>query len=154
MLVEAAWPARCILVQQSWEDGIGVVERLVLPELGQAAMGKRSLLRWPTCPEVFDPMAHARVGYHTSGAAGERGNVMNQAGQFSARGPVHTMVQLSGFTLYGGKQMFKRSGLPHEGSAWVLTRPQEIVCLAKGDQLTGYTVKLICFVDSLLLLFC
>ena len=65
----------------------------------------------------------------------ERRNVVNQAGQFSARGPVHTMVQLNGFTMYSGKQTFKRSGLPHEGSAWVLTRPQEIVCLAEGDQL-------------------
>ena len=33
----------------------------------------------------------------------KRRNVVNQAGQFSARGPVHTMVQLNGFTLYGGK---------------------------------------------------
>ena len=83
----------------------------------------------------------------------ERRNVVNQAGQFSARGPVHTMVQLSGFTMYSGKQTFKRSGLPHEGSAWVLTRPQEIVCLAEGDQLTGYAIKLICFVNALLLFF-
>ena len=116
-------------------------------------MGRRSLLRWPKRRQVFAPMAHARVGYHTSGAAGET-KVVNQAGRFSARGPAHTMVQLlSGFTPYGGKQTCKRSGLPHEGSAWVLTRPQ-IVCLAEGDQLTGYTIKLICFVNSLLLLFC
>ena len=30
---------------------------------------------------------------------------MSQAGQFSARGPVHAMVQLNGFTLYGGKKL-------------------------------------------------
>ena len=52
---------------------------------------------------------------------------MNQAGQFSARGPVHAMVQLNGFTLYGGKKTFKRSGLPHEGSAWVLTDHRDCV---------------------------
>ena len=32
-------------------------------------MGKRSPLRWPKSRQVFAPMAHAHVGYHTSGAA-------------------------------------------------------------------------------------
>ena len=63
------------------------------------------------------------------------------------------MVQLGGFTMYGGKQTFKRSGLPHEGSAWILTQPQEIVCLAEGDQRPGCAIKLICFVNALLLFF-
>jgi len=47
----------------------------------------------------------------------------------------------------------KMRGLPHEGSAWVFTRPKNVALLAKEDQFTGDPIQLICLVDSLLLLF-
>ena len=79
-------------------------------------------------------------------------NVVDQTCQLSARRPEHAMVRFSGYALNGGKQTLKRGSLPHEGSAWVFTRPQDLMCLAKNDEFTGDAIKLVCFLDSLLLI--
>ena len=85
--------------------------------------------------QAFDPKAHARADYHTFGAAGEK-----------------TECCGSNVSTNGGKQTLKRGTLPHEGSAWVFTQPQDLMCLAKNDEFTGDAIKLICFVDSLQLI--
>ena len=111
-----AWLARYILVRQRWADGtqvlgVEVAKRLVLRQLERGAMGAVRFLP----PRLMLMLVITHLAQLM-----KRRNVVNQAGQFSVRGPVHTVMQLSGFTRYGIKQTYKRSGLPHE---WVLARP-------------------------------
>ena len=82
---------------------------------------------------------------------------MNQADQFSARGPVHAMVQLSGFTLYGGKKLSNEvvchmKDRPGLGSH----RPQGLCVWQRviNSQVMSYAIKLICFINPLMLFFC
>ena len=59
--------------------------------------------------------------------------------------------KLGRHALQWGKQFHERSGLPHERSAWVFARPQNVVLFTRLDQVTGYLIKLVCFVNSNLL---
>ena len=46
----------------------------------------------------------------------------------------------------------RTSGLPHERSAWVFARPQNVVLFTQLDQVTSYLIKLIGFIIKLDLL--
>ena len=73
---------------------------------------------------------------------------MNQFGEFSSRRTKHAMMKLCGHALQSGKQFHERGSLPHERSAWVFARPQNVVPLTELDQITGYLIKLVCFINS------
>jgi len=63
------------------------------------------------------------------------------------------MVKVSRHTLYLSEKCNKRLGLPHDGLAWILTKPKNVAPLAEEDQFASDPIQLICFVNSFLLLF-
>ena len=79
-------------------------------------------------------------------------HVVDKTRQLSGGRPEHTMVHLGGHALQGGKQQLERTGFPHKRSAWVCTRPQDVISLAKNYECAGDAIELICFVNPLLLI--
>ena len=63
--------------------------------------------------------------------------VVDQSCAFSSGRPEHTVVHFSRHALNGEKQLLEGGGWPHQGPTWIFTRPQNVMFLAKKDQLAG-----------------
>ena len=77
----------------------------------------------------------------------EKLDVMNELCQLPSGGPKHAMVKVSGHILYLLEKGDEMRSLPHEGSAWVFTRPKNVALLANEDQFTGDPIQRIRLVD-------